>query len=224
MRPLAILRPEPGATATAEAARQLGLEPILMPLFRIEPVAWTAPDPARFDALLITSANTIRHGGETLRKLAMLPVYAVGEATAAAAREASFVVAMVGNGGVDALLGSIPPRLRLLHLSGAERRQPSVASRRIVQIPVYRSAELPLPDRFAAIEEAVIAVHSARAGARLAQLAPQAGIARSRATIAAISAEAAEAAGTGWERVEALDEPNGRALLALAARLCHNGR
>ena len=45
---------------------------------------------------------------------------------------------------------------------------------------------------------------------------------RPRSAIAAISPDAARAAGAGWERVEVADAPNDAALLALAARLCNN--
>ncbi|MGD9811804.1 MAG: uroporphyrinogen-III synthase, partial [Sphingobium sp.] len=58
-----ILRPQPGADATAGRAKELGLEPSIYSLFATEPLAWTAPDPAGFDAVLLTSANTLRHGG-----------------------------------------------------------------------------------------------------------------------------------------------------------------
>ena len=44
MRRLIVLRPEPGASATMERARERGLDPVAMPLFEIEPVAWHAPD------------------------------------------------------------------------------------------------------------------------------------------------------------------------------------
>ena len=47
MRRLLVLRPEPGASATVERARALGLDAVAMPLFEVEPVAWDAPDPAR---------------------------------------------------------------------------------------------------------------------------------------------------------------------------------
>ena len=222
MRELAILRPEPGASLTAQAARALGLQPILMPLFKIEAIVWTAPDPSSFDALLITSANAIRCGGPELRKLVALPVYAVGEATAGTTRGAGFKVASVGRGGIDVLLASIPPDLRLLHLCGADRRKPSSFTPSLTTLSVYRSAELPLPVNFTAIEGAVVAVHSPRAGERLAKLTDSSQLARDRTQIAALSAEAAQATGEGWLRVEAADEPNERALLALAARLCQN--
>src|SRR4051794_41196284 len=97
MRRVVVLRPEPGASATVERARQRGLDAFALPLFEVEPVAWEAPDPDRFDALLLTSANAVRHGGEQLVRLRELPVYAVGSATADAARRGGFEVASVGS-------------------------------------------------------------------------------------------------------------------------------
>jgi len=222
MRPLVILRPEPGASATADAARRLGLEPLLIPLFRIEPIAWTPPDPSNFDGLLLTSANAVRAGGPELRKYLDLPVHAVGEATAAAARETGFKVETVGSAGVDTLLGSLPQNLKLLHLCGAHRREPKNAAQTIVAVPIYRSASLPLPANLRAVEGAVVAVHSPRAGARLAELARESDLAWESTAVAAISPEAANAVGVDWQHAEAAEEPNEQALLALAARLCQN--
>ena len=221
MRRLVVLRPEPGASATLERAQAMGLEADAMPLFEVEPVAWQAPDAARFDALLLTSANAVRHGGGGLRSLRQLPVYAVGEATAAAAREAGFDIAGTGDAGAERLLGSIESDVRLLHLCGEHRMEPD-AKQAITAIAVYRATELPLPEDFRRIEGQVAAVHSPRAGRRLAELAGQAGIDRSSVRIAAISAAAAAAAGPGWESCEAAEAPDDSALLALAARLCDN--
>ena len=67
------------------------------------------------------------------------------------------------------------------------------------------------------IDGLVVAVHSPRAGARLAELEDQ----RARTAIAAISVAAANATGGGWERVEIAERPNDSSLLALAASLCH---
>lgn len=223
MRPLVILRPEPGASATAQAARRLGVRPVLLSLFRLEPVAWIAPDPSQFDALLVTSANAIRFGGPKLRKLKALPVYAVGEATATAARDEGFDVEAIGRGGVDALLKIVPRDRRLVHLCGADRRETADGCQSIAPIRVYRSAELPLPDNFQVIEGAVVAVHSPRAARRLVKLNEEALVRRDRTAIAAISGQAAASAGGGWQRVESAERPDDRALLALAARLCHNG-
>jgi uroporphyrinogen-III synthase len=221
MRRLAILRPEPGASATAERARAMGLEAMTMPLFAVEPVEWAVPDPGEFDALLLTSANAVRHGGDGLRKLRELPVYAVGEATAAAAHDAGFDVAASGEAGVERLLGSIPADLRLLHLCGERRVEPN-AARAITAVPVYRSRALPMPEGLSAIEGQVAAVYSPRGGQRLAELASEAAIDRGSVRIAAISAAAASAAGPGWDRCEAAEAPEEAALLALAVRLCDN--
>ena len=72
MRPLVVLRPEPGNTATCDAARALGLSAISAPLFAMAPVAWVAPAPAACTGLLAGSANVFRHGGADLAALAAL--------------------------------------------------------------------------------------------------------------------------------------------------------
>ena len=191
-----------------------------MPLFEVEPMAWQVSDPNAFDALLLTSANAVRQGGDGFGGLLALPVYAVGEATAAAARGAGFEVAGMGDGGVDRLLESVPPGLRLLHLCGEHRTAPQ--SRPTTAVPVYRAVEIAAPEGLARIVGQTVAVHSPRAAARLAELADRAGIGRRAVRIAAISEAAALAAGPGWERCAAADQPNEAALLALAARLCDN--
>ncbi|HMI40487.1 MAG TPA: uroporphyrinogen-III synthase [Sphingomicrobium sp.] len=220
MRRLVILRPEPGATASLDRARTLGLDAIAMPLFGIHPLAWTPPDRRDFDAVLATSANALRYGGGGLEQFHHLPLYAVGAATADAARDARFNNVVAGSGNVDELLRAIPPKLRLFHPCGRDHRDLNFAPQRIVSVPVYAAEALPVPEGLAAIVDAVVAVHSPRAGRRLAELADAAGIDRSMVWIAAISEAAAVAAGTGWAEVASAAEPNDAALLELAARLC----
>ena len=217
MRPLLVLRPEPGASATVKRARELGLEPVAAPLFEIEPLPWEAPEPGGFDALLLTSANAVRHGGSKLAKLRGLRVYAVGDATAEAARESGFDIAATGDAGIDRLLGSIEAELKLLHLCGEDRREPEGARRRITTIPVYRAKPIESPSLNLGAG-LVALVHSPRAARRFAELVHE----RQSIAVAAISRVAAEAAGTGWQVVEAAAEPTDDALLALAAELCNN--
>ena len=214
MRKLLLLRPGPGLSASAERAQAMGLDIVRCPLFQVEQVEWDAPDPAGYEALLMTSANAVRHGGPHLASLASLPVHAVGEATASAARDAGFDLALVGKRDIVDLLARIPPAVRLLHLAGEDHRD--IMDGRIDQKIVYRSkaiADPPLPP----LTDLVVAVHSSRAARRLAELASD----RSSTAIAAISRDAADACGSGWERVEAAAEPNDNSLLALAAMLCH---
>jgi len=66
--------------------------------------------------------------------------------------------------------------------------------------------------RLPPLEGLVVAVHSPRAGRRLAELADR----REHTAIAAISAAAAEACGTGWERIEIARQPEDSPLLARA--------
>lgn len=214
MTRVVVLRPEPGASETVSRARTLGLEASAVPLFSIEPVQWSIPD-GEFDALLLTSSNAVRHGGSQLEMLHRLPVHAVGEATAAAARKAGFTVFRVGDAGVDELLEQIDARSRLLHLCGEDRREPGSADHSITAIPVYRSVALSSPD-LGQTEGAVALVHSPRAAQRLGELIAD----RSKILIAAISKAAADAAGSGWKAVKIAEHPTDEALLALARRLC----
>ena len=214
MRQLLILRPEPGATSSAQRARALGLEPHVCPLFAIEPVAWNVQDPAQFDALLLTSANAPRHAGPGLAALAHLPVVAVGEATARAARAAGLAVVDVGEGDAASLLSAVPGTRRLLHLAGEHRGEPGPM---VEAVTVYRAVAVVNPD-LPDVTGMVVAVHSPRAGARLAELARERGHTR----VAAISEAAARASGPGWETLSWPAEPTDRALLALVVLLCQS--
>lgn len=211
-----VLRPEPGASETVRKARERGLEAISIPLFELEPVSWQAPGPEQFDGLLLTSANAVRLGGEGLHGLRGLAACAVGEATADAARNAGFRVAVTGDCGVARLLAALPPGSRLLHLCGADRKPVTWATQTITEIFVYQSKPIEAP-LLSATSDSVTLIHSPRAGQRLAELVSD----RASISIAAISPAAAEATGSGWKSVAVADRPTDDALLALAARLCN---
>ena len=209
---LLIVRPQPGADESAAKAQALGLEPIVAPLFEMRPLAWTPPDPAGFGAILLTSANAPRLGGEGLKPFLGLPCYAVGEATAAAARAAGFADVRTGpsDGAALAAMAESDGARSLLHLGGRDH----VALDRVTHVALYASepaGALP-PD----LEEAVVLLHSPRAAARFAALAGN----RGKFTIAAISAQTAEAAGGGWRKAAIASAPRDEALLELAAKLC----
>jgi uroporphyrinogen-III synthase len=215
MRRVLVLRPEPGASVTVERARRSGLDATAVPLFEIEPVQWQAPEAGSFDGLLVTSANGIRAAGQQLQSLRGLKVYAVGAATAQAAREAGFDVAASGEAGVDRLLDSIEADLQLLHLCGQDRREPR-ARQEITPVVVYRAKPIQAPD-FAGANGSIALLHSPRAAQRFAELVSD----KHSIAILAISTAASEAAGGGWEKVEVATEPTDDALLALAATLCN---
>ena len=217
MRRVLVLRPEPGASATVERARECGLDAMAIPLFEIEALDWTAPDVEGFDGLLLTSANAVRSAGERLKGLRGLKAYVVGEATAEAARNAGFDVAAAGDGGAERLLESVDAELRLLHLCGEDRKDLGQTRQAIMPIVIYRSKPIDAPELSSAAGSVAL-IHSPRAGSRFAELMRD----RTSVAIAAISPAAAEAVGDGWDRVEAADQPSDDALLALAARLCNN--
>lgn len=224
MTRIVVLRPEPGASETIERAKARGLDAVAIPLFKIEPLAWTSPEAGGFDALLLTSANAVRFGGEQLTELRGLPVHAVGDATADAARGAGFDIASTGDAGVDRLLGSLEADLKLLHPCGEERKPPESARQSITPVPVYRpKAVEPAPD-LAQARDAIVLIHSPRAAERFAELTREQQVEQQAVGLAVISRAAAEAAGSGWKSVDIADRPSDDALLALAERLCDKRR
>jgi len=107
MRPLLVLRPEPGAAATLARAVAAGWQAIAAPIFNIVPLPWAAPDPADHDALMLTSANAVRQAGDALRLYRHLPVYAVGEATAVAAQSSVPITSTTAASNVTTARGGI---------------------------------------------------------------------------------------------------------------------
>lgn len=212
---LLILRPEPGASETAARAREMGLDAVVAPLFVIRPVDGPAESAADYDAVLITSANGARHAPAGLTALSC---FAVGERSAAAAREAGFADVRTGpsDGAAAAGLMASAGVRRALHLCGRDHlavEAPGVAIERRV---VYSADPAAWPG-FAG--PAVALIHSPRAGARLAELAGD----KAAIAVAAISAAAAAAAGGGWAAKAVAEEPRDQALLELAAKLCNHG-
>lgn len=126
MRRVLVTRPEPGASATAARLRAMGFCPVVLPLTRIVATPPAAPGPC--DAVVATSANALRHApADFLGPLLGRRLFAVGEATASAARRAGFAdIAVAAGTAVDlaALIGRDVPRgARLLHLAGRERTE-----------------------------------------------------------------------------------------------------
>lgn len=213
-----VLRPQPGADETAARARALGLAPVVAPLFAVRPLAWTPPDPAGFDAVMLTSASAARQASDGLAPFKQLPCYAVGESTAAAAEEAGFADIRVGpDDGAALLLMMAENGVRTaFHACGQDHLafgHPDVA---ITRVPVYAAeaaGSLPV-----AAEDMLALLHSPRAAALFAGLAGD----RSRIRIAAISTKTARAAGAGWRSVSVSPRPRDQALLELARELCQN--
>jgi uroporphyrinogen-III synthase len=224
--PLVIIRPEPGASATARAARGLGLDANVFPLFEVRPLDWEPVPREDVDALLLGSANALRHGSAALERYRGLPAYAVGEATAAAARRQGFEVIAAGRGGLQPMLAALAPgHRRLLRLAGRERVD--LAAPRGVTMTtreVYASEPLPFPPLLARLltRPAVVLLHSGEAAAHFARECDRAGIDRARLALAAIGPRVAARAGPGWAALRGASQPDDATLLALAAQMCQD--
>lgn len=226
MKPVIVIRPQPGCDASVAAARELGLAAQAHPLFLVGPLVWDAPDPAQFDALLIGSANALRQGGTGLARYRGMPAYAVGETTASKARAAGLEVAGIGEGGLQPLLGKLlPEHKRLLRLTGRERVNldpPHGVT--IAERVTYASERVTLTDELAAllIGGALVLLHSGEAARHFASQCEARAMPKRRIAIAALAPRVAEAAGVGWAAVASAPVPRDHALLALACRMCKN--
>lgn len=226
MKPkILILRPQPGCIATAARAAELGWHSVSASLFKIVPVAWSPPPASDYDAVMMTSANAARRAGPGLARYRRLPLYAVGQATAEAARQSGFIDVRsgAGNSAELAVRAAADGIVRMLHLTGREHRAVSqdgiIVDRRIVYA-ADAVGELQDEARAALAEGAVALLHSPRAASLFAALVDEGGLARSGIRIAAISPAALEEAGGGWDAARAAEKPTDSALLAAAARLC----
>lgn len=221
MSRILILRPQPGADATARKVKEAGFEPLLLPLFAVEKLAWSPPDPARFDSLMLTSANAARMAGPGLSLYANLPLYCVGAATARAAELAGLTISRIAGPDGAALVHAMVEagRLRALHLAGRDTRALPPSAMQIERIAVYDSVEQDADLAGLVQDGAIIFVHSPRAGRSLARrIHPDQ---RRQLHIIAISENARTACGTGWQSSAAAAEPDDSAMLALAQEICH---
>ncbi|HEY0445064.1 MAG TPA: uroporphyrinogen-III synthase [Allosphingosinicella sp.] len=224
---LLILRPQPGAGKTAARAAARMLEPVVAPLFTVRPLDWDAPDPADVEGVLLTSANAARHAGEQLGAFIPLPCYAVGDATAAAAREAGFTDVRVGSSDGQRLIRMLASDgiVRALHLCGQDHiplDHPQIALTRRRVYAADAVAKLPDEARRAIERGAVALIHSARAARLFARLVDEAGLRRDGTAVVAVSEAVAAAAGPGWRSKAFAPAPRDDALLELAAKLCQN--
>lgn len=219
-----VIRPEPGLQSTLQAARDMGLAAVGMQLFEVLPLRWQAPAAEEFDALLLGSANAVRHGGEGLQQYRELPVHAVGQATASAAQEAGFTIERVGEGGLQGVLDANEKPTRYLRLGGVETVPLAPGKHTITQRAVYDVRALPITGSAQVSLRAgkpCVVLHSAAAARHFAAEIDRLGLDRAAVQLACIGPRVAAATGTGWARVESAPQPSDAALLALARDMCH---
>ena len=129
--PILVTRPQPDNAATTAALRAKGLEVLPAPMLRFEPVAFQDDADARYGAVIVTSASALRACGDqpAMTRLMELPLFAVGERTAEAARDIGFRNIISADGDASALRDLVIACVRsktlkktgtLLYLAGAD--------------------------------------------------------------------------------------------------------
>jgi len=118
-----LTRPREDAEPLAALLAERGIDSLIEPLLEIVPRADAGLDLDGVQALLLTSANGVRALAE-LTPERRLPLFAVGDATAQAAREAGFERVASAGGDVDDLARLVIARLdprdgALCHVAGS---------------------------------------------------------------------------------------------------------
>jgi uroporphyrinogen-III synthase len=229
---LLVTRPLDDAQALAERLAARGHAATVEPLLTIAPDLRAPLDLSGIHALVFTSANGVR--AYALRSPRRdLPVFAVGAATAAAAREIGFANVASAEGDVAALEETIAARVSpaegpLLHVAGAVVAG-DLAGRLAARGYTLRRATLyaaePAPRLSAAAQAALeggtldgVLLFSPRSAAIFVELtaAPALRAAVGRLTLFALSPAVAQAAAAaGWRRVVVAPQPDEPALLDL---------
>ncbi len=222
-KPVVVLRPEPGQTATLVAAFQRGIQARGMPLCVVSPVPWDAPAQP-YDGVMVGSANALRHAGDELEKITHLPVLAVGEVTARLALDAGMEVEETGSGGLQSVLDGLPPIKRhLLRLAGETHLDITPPPHVTIDTAItYRTDYRPLTkaqSEFLA-GGATILLHSGEMATHFADQCDANALDRNTFDLLAMAPRIAERAGSGWGSLTVADGTSDAALLAATQALC----
>lgn len=175
-----VTRAEPGAARTADRLTALGFTPITAPLLTLAPLPGAldaAPAPAAVAALALTSPNGVEAFAPLIPRFRRHPVFAVGDATAEAARAAGFADVRSAAGDIHALARLIAAEAPPGPLLAPGAREPAgdlpalLPDRPVQRLPVYAAFEThaPAPELFDAVM-----LHSPRAARALASDLPRA--------------------------------------------------
>lgn len=126
-----VTRPEPDNAATSAALRARGFAAVSAPMLRFEALVFQDEADAQVGAIIVTSANALRAIADQpgIGRLLTLPLFAVGERTADAARAAGFHAVISADGDATALRDLLVAQVRaktlkktqtLLYLAGAD--------------------------------------------------------------------------------------------------------
>lgn len=233
MKRVLVTRPEPGASRTATRLRELGFEPVVLPLSETRTLPVTLEtSPNAMAALLVTSANAVRHTpSNVLQQLADLPCHVVGPKTADAARSAGLSVAETGSGDARQLAERIAPSLfgrTAGYLCGRVRSADFEAflaeqGVKVLAIETYDTVPIDYPGKVAATHlagqpVAAALLYSAKAAQAYSALVQRPELARyfEETRVLSLSARVAQALNAGFpSRIAIAGRPDEDALLTL---------
>lgn len=207
-----ITRARPGADSTAARLTALGFTPVVAPLLVVRPLP-AEIDLAGVDALTFTSINAVAAFAASSPSRDR-PVFAVGDATARAAREAGFASVRSADGDLTALAALIRKEARGLTLMNPTAAKPAGdltalvdTAARVLSVPVYETIETGKrpPDAWD-----TVLIHSPRAALALAALGPTT---EPRFACAISAAAAAPLSGLSFSEVRIAATPSEDALL-----------
>lgn len=169
-----VTRAEPGAARTADRLTALGFTPLVVPLLTLAPLPGAldaAPEPDAVAALALTSPNGVEAFAPLISRFSNHPVFAVGDATAEAARAAGFADVRSASGDIHALARLIAAEAPPGPLLAPGAREPAgdlpalLPDRPVQRLPVYAAFEThaAAPETFD-----VVMLHSPRAARALA--------------------------------------------------------
>lgn len=175
-----VTRAEPGAARTADRLTALGFTPLVTPLLTLAPLPGAldaAPSPDAVAVLALTSPNGVEAFAPLIPRFRDHPVFAVGDATAEAARAAGFADVRSASGDIHALARLIAAEAPPGPLLAPGAREPAgdlpalLPDRPVQRLPIYAAFEThaPAPKPFDAVM-----LHSPRAARALAADLPRA--------------------------------------------------
>lgn len=222
-----ITRAEPGASQTAARLAAMGHEPIVHPVLAIRALPDVAAPPADAAALAFTSLNGVaafalllRDHPEADAALKTRPVFAVGDATAQAARDVGFASVESARGDLESLAALIATRWSTAQgpILAVGAREPAgdlpdllKGKAEVRPFPVYEARPT---GAVAPVAFDVVLIHSPRAAAAVAigaGLGPDA--CRDRVAVVISQAAARPLAPLGFAAIRVAEAPTEKAVL-----------
>ncbi len=122
-----VTRPRADAEILAAKLADMGHDAVVSPVIAVVPQPFSPIKWSRYHAVIFTSANAVAHGGKFPASARSLPVFAVGDKTAAAARAAGFLSVSSAGGDVGDLIRHLTGRpgvsaCRYIHVCGQDTK------------------------------------------------------------------------------------------------------